>query len=108
MTLEATEFIRRFLMHVLPSGFMRIRHFGFLANRVREEKLGRVRTLLEPPAMPAAIAAMIGRDGGDRVSIEFDNPEDSAAPLCPHCKNGRLRLIEVSLPGQRTVALCPG
>ena len=39
MTLKATEFIRRFLLHVLPSGFVRIRHYGFLANRVCREKL---------------------------------------------------------------------
>ena len=37
MTLEAVEFIRRFLLHVLPSGFVHIRHFGFLANRNRKE-----------------------------------------------------------------------
>ena len=39
MTLDAVEFIRRFLLHVLPSGLVRIRHFGFLANRVRKQKL---------------------------------------------------------------------
>jgi hypothetical protein len=46
MTLEAEEFIRRFLLHVLPSGFMRIRYFGFLSNRHRTEKLKRCRKLL--------------------------------------------------------------
>jgi hypothetical protein len=40
MTLEAEEFIRRFLLHVLPEGFQRIRYYGFLANRYREQKLG--------------------------------------------------------------------
>ena len=39
MTLKAVEFIRRFLLHVLPAGFVRIRHYGFLANRVCREKL---------------------------------------------------------------------
>ena len=39
MTLEAEEFIRRFLLHVLPEGFQRIRYYGFLANRYREQKL---------------------------------------------------------------------
>ena len=39
MTLEAVEFVRRFLMHVLPSGFVRVRHYGLLANRHRQEKL---------------------------------------------------------------------
>lgn len=46
MTLQAHEFIRRFLLHVLPNGFMRIRHFGFLANRSRKLKLDRCRVLL--------------------------------------------------------------
>lgn len=46
LTLEATEFIRRFLLHVLPSGFMRIRHYGFSANRFRREKLQICRRLL--------------------------------------------------------------
>jgi hypothetical protein len=47
MTLQADEFIRRFLLHVLPNGFMRIRHFGFLANRSRKLKLHRCRELLD-------------------------------------------------------------
>jgi Putative transposase len=46
MTLPADEFIRRFLLHVLPNSFMRIRHFGFLANRSRKLKLHRCRVLL--------------------------------------------------------------
>ena len=47
MTLSAEEFIRRFLLHVLPEGFQRIRYYGFLGNRYREEKLARCRQLLE-------------------------------------------------------------
>src|SRR6201987_1758399 len=50
MTVEAEEFIRRFLLHVLPEGFQRIRYYGFLANRYREEKLARRRELLSMPA----------------------------------------------------------
>jgi Putative transposase/Transposase zinc-binding domain len=49
MSLQADEFIRRFLLHVLPAGFMRIRHFGFLANRSRKQKLDRCRVLLDLP-----------------------------------------------------------
>src|SRR5262249_44657859 len=48
MRLKAVEFLRRFLQHVLPSGFVRIRHYGFLANRVCHEKLARCRELLRP------------------------------------------------------------
>src|SRR6185503_17316163 len=51
ITLDAQKFIRRFLLHVLPDGFMRIRHFGFLANRAKKQSLARCRTLLgnQPP-----------------------------------------------------------
>ena len=49
MTLQAEEFIRRFLLHVLPDGFQRIRYYGFLANRYREQKLARCRELLGMP-----------------------------------------------------------
>lgn len=53
MTLEAQEFIRRFLLHVLPDGFMRIRHFGFLANRSKKQALAQCRQLLDlNPALP--------------------------------------------------------
>ena len=53
ITLEAQEFIRRFLLHVLPDGFMRIRHFGILANRSKKQVLAQCRKLLElDPALP--------------------------------------------------------
>jgi hypothetical protein len=63
MTLDAGEFIRRFLLHVLPKGFMRIRHFGFLSNRCKGASLERARTLLgvrrsrDAPAEKATSAA---------------------------------------------------
>jgi hypothetical protein len=51
MTLQAGEFIRRFLLHILPDGFMRVRHFGFLANRSKKQALAQCRNLLniDPP-----------------------------------------------------------
>jgi putative transposase len=49
MTLQATEFLRRFFLHVLPKGFVRIRHFGFLANRHRAKLLPLARSLLDTP-----------------------------------------------------------
>jgi hypothetical protein len=59
MILQAEEFIRRFLLHVLPDGFQRIRYYGFLGNRYREQKLAHCRELLgmptpEPPALETA------------------------------------------------------
>src|SRR5882757_4410654 len=52
MTLDAVEFVRRFLMHVLPSGFVRVRHYGLLANRHRQEKLARCRELIGAAKTP--------------------------------------------------------
>lgn len=48
MALDGAEFVRRFLRHVLPQGFMRVRHYGFLGNRVRQKHLVRIRHLLPP------------------------------------------------------------
>jgi hypothetical protein len=67
MALEADEFIRRFLLHVLPDGFHRIRHYGFLANGRRAAKLGRCRRLLAVPATPMAEAAATVDDYRDRL-----------------------------------------
>ena len=82
MTLDAVEFLRRFLLHVLPSGLVRIRHFGFLANRVRKSKLDLCRTLLAAP-LPAAHS--------DGQSGEVSEN----AQRCPACKLGRLLLVEL-------------
>src|SRR5262249_16385264 len=60
MTLPAGEFIRRFLLHVVPDGF-RIRHFGFLANAHRSAKLAQVRAALPEPAEVPACLSPIGR-----------------------------------------------
>jgi hypothetical protein len=76
MTLEATEFIRRFLLHILPSGFVRIRQFGFLANRARGKKLALCRALLG--VVPPQSGRMV---------------EQQDCKRCPACKIGRLVLI---------------
>jgi hypothetical protein len=91
MTLAAEEFIRRFLLHVVPGGFVRIRHFGFLANRTRRAKLARCRALLaQPPASVAStresVAALMLRLTG--IDIE----------RCPLCQQGRRRLTEILAP----------
>jgi DNA-directed RNA polymerase subunit RPC12/RpoP len=57
MTLNAIEFLRRFFLHVLPRGFVRIRHFGFLANRWRTAQLAICRELLHCPTNPAGATA---------------------------------------------------
>ena len=53
LTLDAVEFLRRLMLHVPPHGFHRLRHFGFLANRVRQEKLAQCRTLLGHATRPS-------------------------------------------------------
>jgi hypothetical protein len=72
MTLDGAEFLRRFLMHTVPRGFMRIRHFGLLANRVRSQNLLICRELINAPA-PA---------------IHYDPTPQ--LPLCPICQRGYL------------------
>jgi hypothetical protein len=80
MTLDAAEFIRRFLLHTLPDGFHRIRYYGFLANRQRAANLALCRRLLAAPAPPAAT---------DRPA-----PQATAQPcqICPDCGGRMLRL----------------
>jgi hypothetical protein len=90
MTLEAVEFIRRFLLHVLPTGFVHIRHFGFLANRVRKEKLALCRSLLtSQPLTP--IAAANPPSSGDSTTEE-------PHLFCPICKVGRLIFVDIVRP----------
>jgi hypothetical protein len=79
MTVSADEFIRRFLMHSLPPGFQRIRHFGFLANRFRKQKLALYRTLLSNPVMellpnPAQCRCSPGCNGCAALSVSTMPP----------------------------------
>ena len=91
MDLDGEEFLRRFLLHVVPDGFVRIRHFGLLANRTRQKKLARCRTLLHHPSPPTrapreSVEAMMFRLTG--IDIH----------LCPACRRGRLRVTEILRP----------
>jgi len=83
MTLDAVEFIRRFLLHIVPAGFVRIRQFGFLANRVRAEKLELCRAMLSAPPPPAAVVDWDGKG------------EERDHKSCPVCKVGHLILVSV-------------
>jgi hypothetical protein len=94
MTLCADDFIRRFLLHVLPRGFMRIRHFGFLANRGKAKALARCRQLLgvEPPspAEPRTTAEWVLHITGTDLT------------RCPRCGHGPLIRTELRPgPGSR-------
>jgi hypothetical protein len=91
MTLTADEFIRRFLLHVLPDGFQRIRHYGFLANGHRRRKLALIRRLLTEKATVAEATAC--------ESEPKQAEEPPKQPPCPCC-GGRMMIIEI-LPGPR-------
>jgi hypothetical protein len=90
ITLEAEEFIRRFLLHVLPEGFQRIRYYGFLANRYRHEKLTRCRELLGMPG-PEPTALEVSKDYSER----YEELTGFSLWKCPACHQGRMLVIEV-------------
>ncbi len=89
MTLEADEFLRRFLLHVVPRGFMRIRHFGLLANRTRRGTVARCRDLLDHPppedARPESVAVLMQRLTGIDLS------------RCPVCGEGRMQITVIGV-----------
>lgn len=99
MTLPAEEFIRRFLLHTLPAGFQRIRHFGFLANRFRKEKLALCRQLLLPP-----ITELLPRPADCRVLLQAFL--DQLIPRCPKCRVGYMLRVAL-LPVYRWPARPP-
>jgi len=91
MTLDTHEFIRRFLMHVLPAGFHRIRYYGLLASPTRANNIARIRALLAVPLIPIdAIKAA-------NTKSEEPNPPEHPCPCC----GGRMRIIETFLRGQQ-------
>jgi hypothetical protein len=90
MALGAEEFLRRFLLHTLPAGFVKIRHYGLLGNRCRHEKVTRCRVLLDQP---------------EPEPLQSESVEDLMLRLtgidiqrCPACQQGRLQVIAVLAP----------
>jgi len=96
MTLSADEFIRRFLLHVLPAGFHRIRYYGFLGNRYRKEKLQQCRHLLGmillEPGSSTEVAELDYRD-------RYQALTGSSLWECPACHRGRMIIIGEIPPG---------
>ena len=87
LTLDAVEFLRRLLLHVPPHGFHRLRHFGFLAHRVRQEKLAQCRILLGQATRPPA----------QKEAVDLKTPAVSApepGSVCPVCQHGRMQLVQ--------------
>lgn len=91
MTLTADEFIRRFLIHVLPDGFHRIRYFGFLCNRQRQSKLAQSRELL---GMKRDEATAVPTLRPDYRALHLSLTGTSLT-LCPACRHGTMVVIEV-------------
>jgi hypothetical protein len=99
MAVEADEFIRRFLMHALPPGYQRIRHFGFLANCHRKIKLAICRTLLADP-----MTALLPDPAQCRQMLA--GITEKPGRLCPHCGVGTMIRVAV-LPSYRWPATPP-
>ena len=97
MTLPAAEFLRRFLLHVVPRGFMRIRHYGILANRHREQKLAQCRELLGAAAPAACEAPSEARDTDTGAEAVNDNDTERPLAPCPIC-GAPMRIIEILAP----------
>jgi hypothetical protein len=89
MTLEVAEFIRRFLIHVLPKGFHRIRHYGLLASGTRDGSIAQARELLEVTATDPESEAPAD-----------DGPQSVLATPCPCC-GGRMIVVETFEAGCR-------
>lgn len=94
MTLNPEEFIRRFLLHVLPSGFMRIRHYGWLANRSKRERLARLRQLLDQPDPPK-----LEPESVDAFLLRVCHIDITR---CPHCGAQQLRPVASFYPRSRS------
>jgi hypothetical protein len=91
MDLDADEFIRRFLLHVLPQGLQRIRYYGFLANRERRQKLALCRQLLRMPTPPQATPNKDYRQLYQKLT-------GRSLTACPRCQKGQRKMVETLLP----------
>ncbi len=94
MTLDAVEFIRRFLLHSLPKGFQRIRHYGFLANRARQQKLSLCRALLSS----AQEDTMPHDDTAVQQTITSLSETATTDESCPACRKGRMIVVAIIEP----------
>jgi Putative transposase/Transposase zinc-binding domain len=97
MTLNTNEFIRRFLMHVLPQGFHRIRYYGFLACQTRANNIAHIRELLKNPLIP--VDAIKAANAKASTSAQPEEPKVLEHP-CPCC-GARMRIVETFLRGQQ-------
>ncbi|OFW25214.1 MAG: hypothetical protein A3H97_01965 [Acidobacteria bacterium RIFCSPLOWO2_02_FULL_65_29] len=92
LALEAQEFLRRFVLHVLPRGFNRIRHYGLLANRNKRARLASARAALGSPAAPSTTAPT------ESVLAFWQRIARIDLQRCPRCNLGTLRVVAVLAP----------
>ena len=101
MTLSTDEFIRRFLLHVLPDGFQRIRYYGFLGNRYRKQKLAQCRQLLGMLASDDSALPEQSSDYRDRC----EQLTGASLRLCPVCGKGSMLVIQILAPASKPPAI---
>jgi len=97
MTLGADEFLRRFTQHVLPKGFVKIRHYGLLANKQRELKLTLCRFQLHADGVPGAFAPSV---------VEETIVDEAQTPRCPNCGGTRIVRRELLAPSYGLMLAC--
>ena len=97
MTLPTHEFIRRFLMHVLPAGFHRIRYYGFLTCQTRAKNIARIRELLTVPLIPVDAIKALNPKASTSAQPEEPIPPEHPCPCC----GSNMRIIETFLRGQQ-------
>jgi hypothetical protein len=95
--ITAVEFIRRFLLHSLPLGFMRIRHYGFLSNSRKSENIKQIRAFLGQSEEP-------NKDIGKSIEEMMFKLTGMDITLCPCCKKGKMRVV-AELPKKTPSAL---
>jgi len=94
MTLSGTEFIRRFLLHVLPLSFVKIRYYGFMANRFRKANIAHCRALLGQSPTAKVELPSESEASPTAASAAEDATKDTTSPgQCPACKEGRMHVI---------------
>jgi Putative transposase/Transposase zinc-binding domain len=97
LTLDASDFVQRFLLHVLPHGFVRVRHFGLQANGCRTRLLTQARRLLGSPAPSSPDSTL--RESWQDLFRRLTGRDPS---LCPYCQRGTLRVVASASPPQHT------
>ncbi|MBN2642507.1 MAG: IS91 family transposase [Victivallales bacterium] len=95
LTIPATEFIRRFLTHVLPDNFRKIRYYGFLSNRYKKENIVKIKTILDQFDNNALAAAI--HKTPTELMFELTGKDITK---CPKCRNGKMVMIRVIHPEQ--------